>query len=482
MAIHRDYLYVYGPPPRRPPPPRRQGAPLAPPTLTAGGAPWAGGESSECEEQVCGDFWVYNLTGPMSCPNECSGHGARRPAPGCRCAAAARRRAALRAGGRAGTCEWGQCICDKGFRDHDCSGLNCPNARCTYSYADHYLDCIECNLRGECFSNGTCACETGWKGESCEELSCPGGCSGHGTCKLGGICECDENFGGVDCFEAFCINNCTVWDNGYDRGTRGDCTILRTPPCCGEEPNCERRDNSPNPCTERNPVYIPAHNVSRTCVCEDTYTGEDCSEDLASNIIADQLAQRSDDESGCFALDAVVVRADGTPVPLAALRAGDEIRTVGAPAPGRAVATARVLFMHEHAAPAALLTLHFRGAGGVAGAVSVTGWHALATAVRCGAGGCAAQHVPARALRAGHNLLLAGPAGALAPARVERVSVREAKVLPIQRLQRRLAAPCRHASRTSHVSRCAHCGRASQGGRAQGGGGRSAAGAGRVNI
>jgi hypothetical protein len=57
MAIHQDYLYVYGP--AAAPPPRRRGAP---PALTAGGAARAGGESSECEEQVCGDLWVYHLT------------------------------------------------------------------------------------------------------------------------------------------------------------------------------------------------------------------------------------------------------------------------------------------------------------------------------------------------------------------------------------------------------------------------------------
>ncbi|KAJ1490034.1 hypothetical protein T484DRAFT_1778390 [Baffinella frigidus] len=142
--------------------------------------------------------------------------------------------------------------------------------------------------------------------------------------------------------KAFCINNCTDWDNGYDSGTRGDCTILRTPPCCGVEPDCQKGEFSANPCIERNPVYIPGHNVSRTCVCEDTYTGEDCSEDLASNIIAEQLAARTDEEAE---------------VTLADLRVGDEVRTVSQDA---TVATTKpVLFLHEHVEKALALTFHF---------------------------------------------------------------------------------------------------------------------------
>ena len=107
-----------------------------------------GGASSECEKYVCGDFWVYNVSGPYSCPKDCSGHG---------------------------VCEWGFCMCDRGFKGDDCSAMNCPEAVCSFTYADHWQDCVECSGQGECTGNGTCICGSGWKGEACEVLACPGG-------------------------------------------------------------------------------------------------------------------------------------------------------------------------------------------------------------------------------------------------------------------------------------------------------------------
>eukprot|EP00960_Hanusia_phi_P029024 747721-Hanusia_phi.AAC.3 len=52
-----------------------------------------------------------------------------------------------------------------------------------------------------------------------------------------------------DCFIAFCPNNCTAWTDGIDSGFRGDCDVVREPPCCGIEPDCIRTSSSPSPCT-----------------------------------------------------------------------------------------------------------------------------------------------------------------------------------------------------------------------------------------
>jgi hypothetical protein len=83
-------------------------------------------------------------------------------------------------------------------------------------------------------------------------------------------------------------------------------------PCCGTEPDCVRTVTSPVPCIERDPQYIPNHNVSRTCVCADTYFGEDCGTTIADATIKEALANYKKPEGGCFAQhSSVQIRAAG---------------------------------------------------------------------------------------------------------------------------------------------------------------------------
>ena len=337
-AIHKDKLYLFG------------------------------GASNECTGYTCGDFWVYNVSGPFSCPKDCSGHG---------------------------VCEWGFCMCDEGFKDDDCSAMNCPQAVCSFSYNDHWQDCLECSGRGECLGNGTCICNTGFKGEACEVVACPGDCSGHGTCKLGGICECDDSFGGPDCFEVFCPNNCTAWGDEYDSGFRGDCVVARQPPCCGQEPDCAPNPMSPTPCIQRDPDFIPVHNTSATCVCADTYIGSDCSDDTALSIIREQQALEGSDGAGCFSVDStvLVLGHDEKLVSrrLSEVRVGD---LVGSLNEQGHLSITPIVFIHDHLERMTTVILHSTDTDGAPVQYELTPAHAVPTALNCASQGsqCSISH------------------------------------------------------------------------------------------
>mmetsp|Transcript_69150 Transcript_69150/g.184272 ORF Transcript_69150/g.184272 Transcript_69150/m.184272 type:complete len:153 (-) Transcript_69150:454-912(-) len=123
------------------------------------------GGPEDCTGGVCGDSWSIPISGPDSCPANCSGQG---------------------------SCEFGFCTCDTGFLGDDCEAQTCPGSKCAYDYSLHFISCSYCSGNGNCLANGTCVCEVGWGGKACDSLHCPGSCSGHGSCKLGGRCECDR--------------------------------------------------------------------------------------------------------------------------------------------------------------------------------------------------------------------------------------------------------------------------------------------------
>uniref|UniRef100_A0A8C1LJY1 Fibronectin type-III domain-containing protein n=1 Tax=Cyprinus carpio TaxID=7962 RepID=A0A8C1LJY1_CYPCA len=105
------------------------------------------------------------------------------------------------------------CICEPGWKGHDCSEFSCPN---------------DCNKRGRCF-NGQCVCEEGFSGEDCSIKTCLSDCYGRGQC-VEGKCICFANFAGEDCSELSCPSNCL---------NRGRCIVGQ-------------------------------------CVCDEGFTGEDC--------------------------------------------------------------------------------------------------------------------------------------------------------------------------------------------------------------
>ena len=215
--------------------------------------------------------------------------------------------------------DWhGYCCCDAGWAGNDCStwmGECDPKclSTCSGPGAGHCHDCVYHSIRND---EMECECEEDYGGESCEiyigacESICYG-CSGpsthdcdycvdHATKDQYGICQCDRQWHGtsctdfiyqglcdpicqgcngpnadncVDCVEhaftdmyGFCV--CEHYWSGRDCGTyvytgrchvkcNGDCVGPNATDCVDCVPNAYRNENG-------------------ECICEDSWTGEDC--------------------------------------------------------------------------------------------------------------------------------------------------------------------------------------------------------------
>ena len=207
----------------------------------------------------------------------------------------------------------------------------------------------------------------------------------------------------------------TEWGNEYDSGYRGECVVARQPPCCGAEPLCEITPQSPFPCISRDPDFIPAHNVSATCVCADTYVGIDCGDTIAGQIIRKEQLSALAAGDGCFAIDSQVhlVRTSLHPphaharrlgaVRISDVEIGDVVRSVDAA--GRDSATT-VVFVHDHVLPSATVVLHFVGAAGAPVRYELTGAHMVPIVMACEESLCTiTQTQPARSIEAGSVIL-----------------------------------------------------------------------------
>jgi len=207
----------------------------------------------------------------------------------------------------------------------------------------------------------------------------------------------------------------TEWGNEYDSGYRGECVVARQSPCCGAEPLCKITPQSPFPCISRDPDFIPAHNVSATCVCADTYVGIDCSDTIAEQIIRKEQLSALAAGDGCFSIDSQVHLVRTSPHPphaharrLGAVRIsdveiGDVVRSVDAA--GRDSATT-VVFVHDHVLPSATVVLHFVGAAGAPVRYELTGAHMVPIVMACEESLCTiTQTQPARSIEAGSVIL-----------------------------------------------------------------------------
>eukprot|EP00520_Triparma_pacifica_P000336 CAMPEP_0118648420 /NCGR_PEP_ID=MMETSP0785-20121206/9146_1 /TAXON_ID=91992 /ORGANISM="Bolidomonas pacifica, Strain CCMP 1866" /LENGTH=1030 /DNA_ID=CAMNT_0006540611 /DNA_START=234 /DNA_END=3323 /DNA_ORIENTATION=+ len=181
--------------------------------------------------EVLNDFWTFNIN---NCNNNCSNHG---------------------------RCDYGNCICDKGFYGLDCSNSSCPGSFCYYDevtgeqicnhccYAgyehtddDIYIPDVKksfCSLEntgssnGICDGFGTCQCAPPFIGEDCSIKDCKYNCSYNGYCSVEfpvSRCMCSPGYFGEWCQYRECLNNCS-WPNGkcdYDTGWC-ECTMVYNP-------------------------------------------------------------------------------------------------------------------------------------------------------------------------------------------------------------------------------------------------------------
>ena len=148
------------------------------------------------------------------------------------------------------------CTCFAGWMNADCSGRVCPGGRAwqdepTATDTAHALN-TECSNRGVCDrATGLCTCDVGWEGISCQRLSCPLLCNYHGRCMSMSEMATEAGFSYSN-WDADMMFGC-VCDNGY---TGYDCS----------ERTCVKGDDP-----------MSSGQVDETqvldCKCEDTCSG-----------------------------------------------------------------------------------------------------------------------------------------------------------------------------------------------------------------
>ncbi|XP_061644643.1 teneurin-3 isoform X5 [Phyllopteryx taeniolatus] len=216
-----------------------------------------------------------------------------------------------------GECAVGSCHCFPGFIGPYCSRAACPvlcsgNGQYTRGRCQCYSgwkgtecdvasgQCVDpqCGGHGVCVA-GNCVCNTGWRGSNCEQVDCVDPkCSGHGTCHHG-ECHCTPGWGGISCeiLKSTCPEQCSSHgtfstDSGTcvceDNWTGADCSIEVCVVDCGPRGSCLggvchcEEGWAGVECEQRDchPRCID-HGVCREgkCDCHQGWTGEHCTID-----------------------------------------------------------------------------------------------------------------------------------------------------------------------------------------------------------
>lgn len=190
----------------------------------------------------------------------------------------------------------GVCECSLGFDTSN--GYNAPGTRgdCGYMFdlIQYCPGLISCSGHGKCNGNPTykCDCNDGWSGSDCSERTCPFGlswfslpdddnnahiskqteCSTAGDCnRETGECSCLPGFGGKSCERLVCP---ILEDSKAICSGHGQCFNMKTLATYAEV----NGENIPNDygVTPNDPLTWDSNRIFG-CLCDDTYTGFDCS-------------------------------------------------------------------------------------------------------------------------------------------------------------------------------------------------------------
>ena len=151
---------------------------------------------------------------------------------------------------------FGICECFDGYTGADCSERSCPSGHAWADIAssnDVGHNLAECSNKGICNRlTGKCFCQKGFEGNACERKSCPDLCNQKGRCMSSHFLA-------------------SVQDPGVILKTNG-CTSAQI---CTDD-TCTNRDYSA--CRETYDYKLPWEaNKLFGCVCDDHYSGYDCS-------------------------------------------------------------------------------------------------------------------------------------------------------------------------------------------------------------
>uniref|UniRef100_A0A4W3J472 Teneurin transmembrane protein 4 n=1 Tax=Callorhinchus milii TaxID=7868 RepID=A0A4W3J472_CALMI len=157
-----------------------------------------------------------------------------------------------------GECVSGMCHCFLGYIGPDCARASCP---------------VLCSANGQ-YVKGRCLCHSGWKGAECDiptNQCLDPSCGNHGTCIMG-TCICNQGYKGESCEEVDCLDpTCS----GRGICVRGECH-------CGTGwggSNCETaRTTCTGQCSGHG-TFLPD---TKTCSCDLTWTGHDCSIEICA--------------------------------------------------------------------------------------------------------------------------------------------------------------------------------------------------------